>query len=194
MKPKYGIVRTVMAPTSGLTAYRTGSSWGRTLRFLAIFGVLLGSFYAGVLLPWCDRAFYRYLQANAWLANGMLQVLGQETRLDGVTIRSVHFAMSVRRGCDGLEPAWFFCAAVLAFPCPWNRKTGGLLLGAAALLALNLVRIVSLYFIGCRLPGFYAAAHLEVWPAVFVLVAVALWIVWIKSALATVRANSHVTV
>ena len=150
------------------------------LSFLVRFGLLLGGFYTLLLFPWGDRALAAYLRANAWLAHGLLQALGQQTRLDGVTIRAANYALSIRRGCDAVEPAWFFCAAVLAFPAPWRTKPAALLTGSALILALNVVRIVSLFFIGRMLPGFFAMAHLELWPAAFLLLAVALWLVWIR--------------
>jgi exosortase H (IPTLxxWG-CTERM-specific) len=150
------------------------------LRFLLTFGLLLGGFYAVILLPWADRALYEYLRANAWLSNLILHGLGQPTEVREVTIRSAAFAVSVRRGCDAIEPAWFFCAAVLAFPAPWQRRLPVLAAGTACILALNLVRIVSLFLIGVKAPRFFATAHLEVWPAVFILCATGLWLAWVR--------------
>lgn len=150
-------------------------------RFLWRFGLLLGAYEALVLLPWADRALYAYLRVNAWGANAILRLLGQDTQLHEVTIRAADFAISVRRGCDALEPAWIYSAALLAFPAPWRTKPGALFLGVAVLLALNFARIVSLFFIGRSWPGFFPSAHLELWPVVFILVALGLWLGWIRS-------------
>jgi len=92
----------------------------------------------------------------------------------------VHFAIVIRRGCDAVEPAWFFCAAIIAFPVAFKRKILGMLVGVSLLLALNLVRIVSLYFIGWRIPALFSAAHLELWPVLFILSALVMWIGWIR--------------
>lgn len=151
------------------------------VRFLATFGLLLAVYYALILLPWGDRALYLYLRGNAWLAGAILHGLGQDIHVSDLTIRSGAFAVSTRRGCDAFEPAWFFCAAVLAYPAAWRAKPRILLAGAAAILALNLVRIVSLYYLGRYAPGLFASAHLEIWPALFILAAVALWILWVRS-------------
>jgi exosortase H (IPTLxxWG-CTERM-specific) len=161
------------------------------LRFLALFVTYLGAFYAIVLIPSVDRAFYAYLEANAWLANVILHALGQSTSVNEVTIRAADFAVSIRRGCDALEPSWFFCAAILAYPSPWRRKGWPLLAGVAALLALNLVRIVSLFFIGRYWPRFFAPAHLELWPAAFILLALVLWLGWIRSVARNDPSPSH---
>jgi len=151
------------------------------LRFLLRFGLLLGAFYAAVLLPWCDQAFYQYLRLNALVSGAILRGLGQDAQVAKTSIHTVGFAISIHRGCDALEPAWFFCAAVLAFPAPWHRKRAVLLVGTALILLLNLVRIVSLFYIGLRAPAFFPTAHLELWPAAFLLVALLLWIGWIRS-------------
>ena len=183
-QPRVPTNEPVDRPTNLARATSGWRSWfaarAPALRFLAVFGLLLGVFYAAVFLPVCDRAFYRYLCVNARVANALLRGLGQSTTVAAVTIRSAQYAVSIRRGCDAIEPAWFFCAAVLAFPGHWRRKPAGLAVGIAAILALNLVRIVSLYFIGLHLPRFFPAAHLEVWPVVFIVVALALWIAWIR--------------
>jgi exosortase H (IPTLxxWG-CTERM-specific) len=161
------------------------------LRFLVVFALLLGGFYAVILLPAADRAFYQCLCLNARAANAILQGMGQATSVSEVTIRSAQYAVAIRRGCDAIEPAWFFCAAVLAFPGRWRRKPAGLTVGVIAILALNLVRIVSLYFIGLHLRWLFPTAHLELWPVVFILAALGLWIAWIRWSREEVRPPNH---
>jgi exosortase H (IPTLxxWG-CTERM-specific) len=157
------------------------ASW---LRFLVLFVSLLCAYYLVVLLPWCDQLFYDYLAGNAMVSNSILHLCGQDTQVSGVTIRSVRFAISVRRGCDGIEPAWFFASAILAFPGRAKGKAPMVLAGGALILSLNLARIVSLYFIGIRMPSFFPIAHLEIWPVIFILVVLLLWIAWIRSGTA----------
>lgn len=150
--------------------------WRFGLRFTG----LTMLFYALVLTPFCDRLLYAYLTANAGIANGILNWLGQDSHVSEITIRSARFAISVRRGCDAIEPSWFFCAALISFPAPFGRKLLGVVAGAVLLQSLNLVRIVSLYFIGLHCPDFFAPAHLEIWPATFMVIAIVLWIKWIN--------------
>jgi exosortase H (IPTLxxWG-CTERM-specific) len=150
------------------------------VRFLLLFAVLVGAFYAVALWPPADRALYLYLEANAKVASDLLRALAQDTHSNGLTVLSPSYAISIRRGCDGLEPAWIFGAAVLAFPARVGRKAAVLPAGIALILAANLVRIVSLYFIGSRMPALFPVAHLEVWPAVFMVLILALWIRWAR--------------
>jgi exosortase H (IPTLxxWG-CTERM-specific) len=164
-------------PSGRLPTWIAGK--GPVFRFVLCFGALMGLYYALALTPYCDRLLYSYLQINARATGGLLNWLGQNCRVDGVSIRSAHFAIAIRRGCDAIEPAWFFCAALIAFPGAFKRKILGMLIGVSLLLALNLVRIVSLYFIGWRFPGFFDTAHVELWPLIFILMAMALWLGWI---------------
>ena len=137
-------------------------------------------FYGVALAPYVDGTIFpAYLRANAALSDLILNGLGQDCHLTDTTIRVAGFAMTIRRGCDALEPSWLFAAAVISFPAPFRRKLLGILIGDTFLLALNLVRIVSLYFVGVHWPRLFATFHLEIWPVVFVLAAIAMWVGWI---------------
>ena len=116
-------------------------------RFGLKFGLLLVLLYVLLAIPFFDRALYGYLEANAWLANVILRGLGQPTHVSEVTIQSPQFAMAIRRGCDAVEPTWLLCAAMISFPAPLAHKLKGMLVGIVLLQALNLVRIVTLYWI-----------------------------------------------
>jgi len=110
----------------------------------------------------------------------VLNALGVDCQLSDVTIISPRFSMAIRRGCDAVEPTWLFCAAVLSYPGPFGRKAVGILIGIILLQVLNLVRILSLYFIGVYFPSFFNTAHLEIWPTVFIITAIALMVAWIE--------------
>jgi len=142
------------------------------------FGALVLLLYGLLAVPPLERMLYSYLEANAWLSNFILIGFGQGTHVSEVTIRSPEFAIAVRRGCDAVEPTWLLCAAILAFPGSLGRKLGGIAAGIVALQLLNLIRIVTLYLIGSHFPAFFFSAHLEIWPAVFILAAIGLFVGW----------------
>lgn len=150
-------------------------------RFLTIFAVMVAGFYAAVTWAPLDRACYGYLAANARVVNAVLRILGEDTHVRGTEISSHRFSIAVRRGCDGLEPSWLFFAAVAAFPAPIRRKLGVIPLGVAAILAANLLRILSLYFIGARFPAWFTVAHLQLWPVAFILLVMGLWLAWVRA-------------
>ena len=71
-----------------------------------------------------------------------------------------------------------FLAAVLAFPAPWRARLVGLAVGAVAIQAVNLVRVVALYLTGAYFPAWFDASHTVVWQTVVILFSVLLWILW----------------
>lgn len=148
------------------------------LRFGLKFGILIVLFYGLSATSFFDRLLLSYLEANAWLSNLILNGLGLDSHVSGVTIQSPRFAMAIRRGCDAVEPTWLFCAAILSFPAPFTRKIQGMLAGTIVLQALNLVRILTLYWIGVYLPGFFNSAHMEIWPTIFIIMAIILFVGW----------------
>lgn len=159
-------------------------------QFSAGFAGLLALFYALTLTPWYTAWFRIYLRATVATAHALLHLLGQATTVSGTVISSAACTVDVRRGCDGLEPVALFAAAVLAVPLVGVRgKLWGIAAGVASLLALNQVRIVSLYFIGAHWPGLFELMHVEVWQVVFILLGIVLWVCWVQWALRRARAD-----
>jgi exosortase/archaeosortase family protein len=152
-------------------------------KFALKFGALMLLFYALTVTPFCERVLWpANLQANAWVSNVVLRGLRQPTRLTGVTIQSERFSFVIKRGCDATEPVWLLASAVLAFPAPFRRKLVGILAGTLLLLGINQLRVVCLFFVGRDLPRFYEPLHLTVFPAVFLLLALVLWVGWVQWA------------
>ncbi len=148
------------------------------LTFALKFALLIILFYAFSTTTFFDRSLYAYLKANAWMAGGILNFLGQHARVSDVTITASNFSMAIRRGCDAVEPTWLLCAVILAFPAAFVRKLWGILVGIVLLQLLNLVRIITLYWIGVHWPAIFNSAHLEIWPVIFIMVALLLFIGW----------------
>jgi exosortase/archaeosortase family protein len=148
------------------------------LFFGAKFLLLMSLLYGLLAIPFAERILYSYLEANAWLSSLILNALGQGTHVTEVTIYSPAFTVAIRRGCDAVEPTWLLCAAIVAFPGAFRSKLAGMLAGLVILQLLNLVRIVSLFLIGCHFPAFFPSAHLEIWPALFIMVAIMIFIGW----------------
>jgi exosortase/archaeosortase family protein len=144
------------------------------------FTAMMAVYYAIVLIPVFDRMLYGYLSWTARATSLLLDLAGQATHASEVTISSAHFSISVRRGCDAIEPAWFFCAAVLSFPAPIRDKIWGMVVGTVCVVTVNIVRLASLFLIGRYCQRFFKISHLEIWPVIFILLAVFLWIAWIS--------------
>jgi exosortase H (IPTLxxWG-CTERM-specific) len=150
------------------------------VQFLALFAGIAASFYALALWQPFERAFYGYLAANARMTGALLRMIGVHAQVHGLSVTTPAYSITIMRGCDGIEPAWIFSAAVIAFPSSLRRKLAVLPVGVALILGANIVRILSLFFIGWRLPAFLPVAHLELWPAAFMGFVIALWLRWAR--------------
>ena len=101
---------------------------------------------------------------------------------EGVIIRSMTngFAVAIAPGCDGIEAVIILIAAVVAFPSPWKHKLVGIGIGFLAIQGLNLVRIISLFYLGQWSKVAFDWFHLYLWQALIVLDALAVWLIWLR--------------
>jgi exosortase H (IPTLxxWG-CTERM-specific) len=163
------------------------------LMFVLLFGLLMGAYYAATLTPLFHQTLFpTYLRWNARVSGVFLNWLGQATIVTGSSIASGRFSIDVRRGCDAIEPSMLFLSAVLAFPGAFRRKFPGLLLGTLALLAINLVRIVTLVLTGVYYPGAFETMHADVWQILFILLAIIFWTLWVWRSMRRPTARPHV--
>ncbi len=120
------------------------------------------------------------VNGNAWVAGAILNASGHQVNIFGDIISSNQFSISVKRGCDALEPIALLVTAIGSFPVSVIYRLQGVLIGSVLLLVLNQLRIISLYFIGIHYPDLFTMMHVDVWQSVFIIVAVALWISWME--------------
>jgi exosortase/archaeosortase family protein len=161
------------------------------LRAVVIFAVLMGMFYGLIHSPYVGAdPFQPHLGLVARSTGAVLGVLGQEITVNGTSVSSPDFSMEIVRGCDAIEPTAAFVAAVLASPVAFWAKIPGILIGAAAMLVINLIRLVSLYFVGVHFPKVLDIMHLDVWQATFVVLAICFWTIWVQWATRPKRGRS----
>lgn len=69
---------------------------------------------------------------------------------------------------------------MLAFPSSWRMKLWGIGLGFIAVQAVNLIRIVSLFFLGQWNFQVFEFAHLYMWQALIMLDVLIVWLLWMR--------------
>lgn len=164
------------------------------LRFLVWFLVLLTALFTLEMLAPVQRAvILPWTTLLADLSGWLMQLFDSEIAVTGKVIRSTTsaFGVSIEPGCNGVEAMIVLLAAVIAFPAPWVYKLKGLLAGFVAIQALNLVRIISLYYLGLWQPTLFEWAHLYIWQALIMLDALIVFLVWVRFIPAT-GAVAHV--
>ena len=158
-------------------------------RFAVRYVLLLVALFAVVAWrPVNDHVVDPYTTFVAHEAAVALKALGEQVRVDGQVLSSPRFAVTIYNGCNGLEAILVFVAGVLAFPAPWRARLLGVVGGFVAVQVLNVVRVVSLYYVGVWRPEWFTTAHVLVWQTVVILFAVILWLLWVqRHALAATR-------
>jgi exosortase/archaeosortase family protein len=153
------------------------------LHFGLKFCALTALFYLILLLPLSKHMVAAVTVGEARLSGAVLNLIGQHNRVDGVTLSSGgRSAITVVSTCSGFDFLSFFSAAILVFPVPFAKKMAGLVIGIPLLLALNLVRIMSLFFVQVHYPGVFDLVHEEVWAFILIIATIALYVVWMKWA------------
>ncbi len=164
------------------------------LRAVIVFVVLIGLFYGFVRTPTSEGEQFRpYLELIAATTAGVLDLLGYEITVNDTMVSSSQFSMQIVQGCDAIEPIALFAAAVVASPVSLWAKIPGLLVGWVSLLLINLLRLVSLFIIGISFPALFDVMHEHIWQAVFIVLAIVFWAIWVQWATRPDRGTSHAT-
>ena len=152
-------------------------------RFLTLFVALLAALFAiemlqpvqrHVVLPWTALL----ADASGWL----MRLFDDEVAVSGKVIASTvkPFGVSIEPGCNGVEAMIVLLAAIMAFPSSFKAKLWGLGLGFLAVQSVNLLRIVSLFFLGQWNFKVFEFAHLYMWQALIMLDVLVVWLLWMR--------------
>jgi exosortase/archaeosortase family protein len=148
-------------------------------RFLASVAVLTGLF----LLAYREELLGRLLAPVSLLtaasAAELLEWLGFEVvRSFCVLAHPGGFAYEVYYRCTGVLPAAIFTLCLAAYPAPLKYKALGIACGVPLLLALNLVRLVHLFYLGVSSPKLFSLAHGILWEVVLIGATLGLFWLW----------------
>lgn len=94
---------------------------------------------------------------------------------------STGFGVSIEPGCNGVEACIILFAAVVAFPSTWKYRAWGFGLGFVAIQAVNLVRIISLFYLGQWNMEVFKIAHEFLWQGLIMLDVLVVWLLWVRA-------------
>lgn len=160
----------------------------RTILFCLLFAAFLAAgYFLSIYPPVVERAILPFTAFIAKVSSATLGVLGSDAQAAGTRLAGQGVSFDLRNGCNGVWATIIFVSAVLAFPSTIRMKILGVAAGFAAIFAINLIRVVSLYFIVLRFPGAFEGAHIYVWQSVVIGAAVLLWLFWAQRAAPAAR-------
>ena len=152
-------------------------------RFFILFLLLLAVLFGLELTPWGQAYVTQpWTHALAVIATSIVTLFDPGVVATGNVIRSGSngFAVAIEAGCNGVEATLVLLAAILAFPAPWRHKLWGIAIGVVAIQLLNVVRVISLFYLGQWSFAVFEWAHLYVWQALIMLDVLVVWLIWVR--------------
>jgi len=162
---------------SALKAFLATPAGRFILRYVVILSV---GFLVLALRPVSQRVVYPYTTFVAHEARIALNLFHEHATVTGQVLSSPRFSVAIYNGCNGLEAILIFVCGVMAFPAPWRGRIIGALVGFLAIQVFNVVRVVSLFYVGIYRPGWFNVSHIFVWQSLVILLAVVLWLGWVN--------------
>ena len=101
------------------------------------------------------------------------------------------FAVSIESGCNGVEATIILIAAVMAFPATWRQRMVVTILGFLAIQVANLLRIISLFYLGQWNIEVFNWIHLYLWPVLIMLDVLIVFIVYLRYISGTFTAEEQ---
>jgi exosortase H (IPTLxxWG-CTERM-specific) len=151
---------------------------------LARFGILLLSFFVAFAVAYFtlrrSTVLVPFLSFNARVSSFVANLFGGSAAADGVILSSGGNSYELIVECTSIIPTAILISAVLAWPSSLTQKFIGIAMGSAALFLVNIVRILTLLYVGSAFPDFLDIAHFYVWQALLVLLTVGLWLLWVS--------------
>ena len=88
--------------------------------------------------------------------------------------------VSIEIGCNGIEAFITLLAAIVAFPSSWKHKAWGLGTGFIAVQGLNIVRVISLFYLAQWNSTAFRIAHEYLWQGLIMLDVLVVWLIWVR--------------
>jgi exosortase/archaeosortase family protein len=142
------------------------------VRFVTVFVVVAGALFAAYYFPYSqhgmsERFMNEWLRFYAHGVGGLLSLFDARVFAHGNVVDGP-FPMTIVKSCDAMEANILFVAAVLALPGVWPRKAIALCAGLGVLVAMNLLRLCTLYCVGLLAQGAFDFAHYDLWPLLLI--------------------------
>lgn len=152
-------------------------------RFLGIFLLVLLALFLAELTPPVQRlVVVPWTGLLASTSAFLIRLVDPAVLSHGNVLQDMRsgIGIAVEAGCNGVEACIMLAAALCAYPAAWRLRVAGLLAGCVAIQSLNLVRIVSLYYLAQWSTPAFEFAHLYLWQALIMLDVLVVWLVWLR--------------
>jgi len=153
------------------------------LRFFLLFLLLLAGLFAFELTPPGQALVRPWTALLAGFSAALIAPFDHAVVSYGNVIHNPAngFGVAIEAGCNAVEACIVLAAAMFAFPAPWRHKLLGLALGMIAVQGVNILRIVSLFYLGQWRTDAFEFAHLYLWQGLIMLDVLVVWLIWVRA-------------
>ncbi len=154
------------------------------LKFAALFAILFLAGIAILLTPQAQTADTRLSKGLVRVSHSLIVLFGGKAVAHDAILRTAAggFAVEMRDGCNAVNVTLLLWSAVLAFPARAKHKLIGLIAGTLVIQAVNIVRFISLFYIGQYSMTLFDFAHGYLWETLLILDTVVVFCVWVRKA------------
>ena len=118
---------------------------------------------------------------TASILSALLGLLGVSHTIDETVLYLVGgISLKVIDECTGIYELFVYAGCVMAYPTSSNKKLAGIAFGIPAMFGINMVRLVSLAFVGLWFPSVFGYVHYYLWQVTLILLVVFVMLVWIE--------------
>jgi exosortase H (IPTLxxWG-CTERM-specific) len=165
---------------SRATTVRTWISANRELlKAYIIFIAFITITFSILITPWGKEQLAQPLNRFiAVVSTSILNLLGTAASASANNIMSGEASVKIKEGCNGVYATMIFLAGIVAYPTSLRKKLIGVVLGTIALFIVNLVRVLSLFYLSAFFPELFDEAHLYIWQFAIIIIGGLFWLVW----------------
>lgn len=152
-------------------------------RFILIFVAVLALLFTLELIQPVQQAVVQPWTAQlAHVSAALLRLFDPAVIASGKLLQHglSGLGVTIEPGCNGVEACIILVAAVLAYPSSWAMKGAGLVLGVVAIQAVNVLRVVTLFYLLAWNQAAFEFAHLYLWQALIMLDVLVVWLLWVR--------------
>lgn len=134
--------------------------------------------YARVTEPWTELL--------ASVCAKIIHLFDSETYSKGVEIYTTRLndqdfsGVSIQAGCNAIEACLILFVAMIAFPAPITYKIKGMIYGFIAVQSVNILRIISLFYLGMWSKEIFDFAHYYAWQVLIIIDAFIVFLIWLS--------------
>jgi exosortase/archaeosortase family protein len=164
---------------TGRVYFRENCNW---LLFFLITSVIAVSAWHVLYLDWVKvNIIGPYAIFIARVCGKLLQLFINNVQVEGAIVgQPSGFAMLISAKCTGLFQAVFLVAGIIATPARVFQKLNGIILGAILLSVINLLRLFTIFLVGCYAPQYLNVYHDIIWEALMIVLTFFIWHMWRK--------------